>query len=262
MHTRRRTKLSAVAALLFLCLMAAACGPRRIVRVPVSPEDIKRANVMAREGDLFFARRDFYASLIKYLEAGRLNPNSEYIYNRLGITYSQLKFYNEAAAAFERCIGLNPKYSYSYNNLGSVYFASNDKKRAEKYFKKAISLDKDVASFHVNLGTLYFQREMFEKGLEEWRLGISLDPDVLNKSGSVSLVAATEEGDAKEKNYFMARLYAAMGNAEQAVESLQQALDTGFSDLKAIENEPDFDPIRNDDRFIAFMKTASLLLKP
>jgi tetratricopeptide (TPR) repeat protein len=249
---------------ILLCSLALlwACGPARIARVPVPPADIIKANELAREADVAFARRDYYAALIKYLEAGRLNPNSEYIYNKLGIAYSQLKYYTEATEAFYRSIGLNPKYPFSYNNLGTVYFATSDKKSAEKNFKKAISLAPDIASFHINLGTLYFEKRQFDKGMAELRKGLALDPAILAKSEGISLTASGAQSSPMEKNYFMARLFASMGDAERAVENLEQALNGGFSDIEAIRKEPDFDPIRQDQRFVAFMKTATLLNKP
>lgn len=253
------------AGLLAVILLASACGGRipRIARIPgVSPEDIMRANEAAKEADLYFARRDFYAALIKYLEASRLNPNSEFIYNKVGITYSQLKFYTEASAAFHRCIGLNPKYPYPYNNLGSVYFASDDKKRAERFFKKAISIKPDVASFHINLGTLYFEKKQFDRGMAELKQGLELDPDIMNRSEAISLAATGSQGSNTEKNYRMARLFASVGDAQRAIDSLQLALNTGFTDLEAITGEPDFDPIRKDPLFIDFMKNAELLLRP
>src|SRR5262249_21785391 len=147
-----RTRLAnAVFAVLLVSVLLAGCRPA-VVRTPVPSEKILSANEAAREADIAFARRDFYAALIKYLEATRSNPNSEYIYNKLGITYSQLQYYPEATNAFERAIALNSKYAYPYNNLGSVYFATSDKAKAERCFRKAISLNPDVASFHVNLG--------------------------------------------------------------------------------------------------------------
>jgi hypothetical protein len=71
--------------LIFSSLFWIGCGPK-VVRVPVSEEDILRANKVANEGDIAFDRKDFYAALIKYLEAVRINPNSEYLYNRLPFT--------------------------------------------------------------------------------------------------------------------------------------------------------------------------------
>ena len=236
--------------------------PTKLVQVRIQAEDIIRANEAAKEADLAFVRKDHYAALIKYLKTARYNPNSEYIYNKLGISYSQLRYYPEAVAAFQRSIALNSKYPYSYNNLGSVYFALDDKRKAERSFKKAISLNPNVASFHVNLGTLYFEKKQFAKGKEEWRQGLGIDPTILSKTEGISLVAAGTKSSPSEKNYYMARLFASMGDAAQAVHSLQQALNAGFTNIEAIRKEPDFDPIRQDEQFREFMRTATLLGKP
>lgn len=220
-----------------------------------------RANELAREADLAFARRDYYAALIKYLEASRLNPNSQYVYNKLGIAYSQLKYYTEAGAAFQRSIALDRKFAYAYNNLGTVYFATDDKGKAEKYFKKAIGLQESAASFHINLGTLYFEKGKFEKGMAELRKGLLLDPGVLGKGDGVNLAAFSSKPQSTEKSYSMARVYASMGDVDRAVESLKQALNNGFTNLDAIRREPDFDKIRQETKFVAFMREATLITK-
>jgi tetratricopeptide (TPR) repeat protein len=253
-------RITTTAFTLILLGVAGGCRPA-VVRVPVSPEDLKRANAVALEGDIAYARRDYYAALIKYLEAGRLNPNSEYVFNKVGITYSHLKFYAEAIAAYNRSIGLNPKYPYSYNNLGSVYFASDDKKKAEKYFRKAIGMKGDEATFHVNLGVLLMENKKYEKGLQELRKAVSLDPQIFKRPDLDSLAAASSQKNSTERSYAMARLHASMGNAELAVENLQQALTNGFTNLEAIRTEHDFDPIRQNEKFIAFMKYATQLIK-
>lgn len=232
----------------------------RIVRVPVSTEDVLRSNQAVKEADLSFTRRDYYAALIKYLEAARLNPNSEYIYNKLGIAYSQLKFYDQASSAFQHCIALNPKFAFGYNNLGSVHFATSDMKRAEKYFRKAISVNPNSASFHINLGSVYMERKQFDRGMAEWRKGLALDPGVLTKSDAVNL--ATSGRSPMERYYFMARLYASLGDVDHSVENLQLALNAGFTNVTLIESEHDFDRIRKEEKFVAFMKTAMLLNTP
>jgi tetratricopeptide (TPR) repeat protein len=241
------------------CVLLAGCSPPRAVRLPVTPEEIIRANELSREADNAFARRDFYSALIKYLEAGRLNPNSEYLQNKLGITYSQLKYYPEATAAFTRAIGLNPKYPFAYNNLGTVYFAMGEKRHAERYFKKAIGTNSQIASFHINLGSLYMERNKYDKGMEEWKKGLALDPGVMSKSDSISLAAPADKGRQAGRAFLMARLFASQGDADRAIDHLQAAFNNGFTDFAAILAEKDFDPIRQNDRFIAFMKTAALL---
>ncbi len=255
---RGRSVLITVGLAALSLLLLTGCPPT-IVKVPVSQENIIRANEAAREGDVAFARKDFYAALIKYLEASRNNPNSEYIFNKLGISYSQLKYYTEASAAFQRSIGLNPKYAFSYNNLGSVCFAMTDLKRAERYFKKAIGLNGNVASFHVNLGSLYFERRKAEKGMAELRKALTIDPQVMSRSEAINLAAGSNKGPSPEKNYSMARIYASLGDVDHAIDSLQQALAAGFTNIEAIRTEHDFDPIRQTEKFVAFMKSAGLL---
>jgi tetratricopeptide (TPR) repeat protein len=249
-----------IVGLLFLvgCL-AVLSGCRKVIRVTVTPEDIQKASQAAQEGDIAFGRKDYYAALIKYLEAARLNPNTEIIYNKLGIAYSQLKYYEQAGDSFLRSIELNRKYSFPYNNLGSVYFAQGNLKKAEKFFKKAISLKSDEASFHMNLGSVHLERKRREKALEEWRKALALDPNILSGNSSVSLIGAT--ASTMERRYFMARLLASSGRVDQAIESLKQAIAEGFTDIARVRKEPDFDPIRDDRRFVDFIENADVLIK-
>ena len=218
-----------------------------------------RANQAAREGDLAFERKEPYTGLIKYLEAVRLNPNSEHLYNRLGIAYSQLKFYSEASDAFRRCMALNPKYPYPYNNLGSVYFAQQSYKKSEKYFRKAVSLKGDEASFHMNLGSLYLERKKLDKAMAEWRKSLALDPNIFSRRSAASLSSSTSS--LMERYYFLARLFAQTANADSAIENLKLAITNGFTDIDSIQKDRDFDPIRKDEKFIEFIKNAVLLIK-
>lgn len=252
-----RLKTTTVAFILFAgCLLLSGC--RKDIRVDIPPEAIVKANAASQEGDIAFSKKDFYAALIKYLESTQLNPNNEYVCNRLGIAYSQLKYYGEASNAFMRSIELNPKYPYSYNNLGSVYFAQKNLKKAEKYFKKAISLKHDEASFHMNMGSLHLEKKRPDKAMEEWRKGLALDPNVL-KNSAVSMIGASSS--TAERRYFMARLLASSGDVEMAIESLKQAITEGFDNIDSIRKEPDFDRVRDDQRFVDFMENAVLLIK-
>jgi tetratricopeptide (TPR) repeat protein len=247
----------ALATLFFilLAMTAAGCGPR-IALVKVSPEDIAQANGYVREGNDAFRSGDYYAALIKYLAARKLNPNSAYIHNYTGIAYLRLQFYDRAIEAFKTSMELNKEYPSSVNNMGSAFFAKGDYKKAEKYFKKAIKMKKDDASFHMNLGTLYFEMKKPEKAISEWHASLALDPDVLTRENPLSVSIGGEGISPKDRSYFMARVYAAAGNVPKMIESLQQALLNGFSDIEALRTNPDFDPFRKDERFIKFMESA------
>jgi tetratricopeptide (TPR) repeat protein len=234
-------------------------GCQKNVVVQASQEDIVRANSAAQEGDIAYAKKDFYAALVKYLESVRLNPNSAYVYNRLGIAYSQLKFYQQAGDAFQRSMKIDPKYSYSYNNVGTIFFAQKDFKKAEKYFKKAINMKNNEASFHMNLGSVYLEKKKPEKAIEEWRKGLALDSGILSKNSSVAMVGGPTS--AMDRAFTMARIMASLGNVESTIENLKVAFANGFTDFETIRKLPDFDPIRNDKRFTDFVDETELLLR-
>ncbi len=240
-------------------LFAATCSPK-IVRTPIPPEDVIKANALSQEGDSFFEKEDYYAALIKYLQASQLNPYNEYIVNRVGITFSQLKFFEEAKEAFERTLLLNPSFSYAINNLGSVFFAQKNFKKAEKHFKKAIQLKEDEASFHLNLGSVYLEKKKADKAIAEWRRALALDKDIFSRNSAVNL-ASGGRSSPMERSYFIARLYASEGKVESAIASLKQAFTLGFSNIEEITKQRDFDPIRNDQRFVEFVENLSLLIK-
>jgi tetratricopeptide (TPR) repeat protein len=248
-----------LAGLLFLVIGILISGCHKQIQITVSPEDILRANEASREADIAFARKDFYAALIKYLESVRLNPNSEYVYNKLGITYSQLKYFEPAEAAFVHSIEINPKYPYSYNNLGSVYFALENFKKAEKYFKKAISLKEDEASFHMNMSSLHQKKKRDDKAKAEWRRAVSLDPNVLSKNVSVSLMS--DSVTMMQRQYFLARMLASAGDVQAVIKHLELAISNGFTDIDSIRKEPDFDGIRKDPSFVDFIENAGLLIR-
>jgi tetratricopeptide (TPR) repeat protein len=254
----RNLKLQ-VLSFLILSGLIAGCRPKT-VRVTATDQDLKQANKSAQEGDIAFSRRDNYAALIKYLEAVRLNPDNENILNRLGIIYSQLNLYDEARKAFQSALDLNPKLSFALNNLGSVYFQQRNLKKAEKYFKKAISIKPDEASFHVNLGSLYLEKKKRANALMEWSKAVSLDAGALANGSRISLSAGGRTSP-MERYFNIACLFASKGNVALTIENLKLAFRNGFSDIKAIEKQSEFNPIRKDHRFVEFIEDLSLQIK-
>jgi len=244
--------------LVFLVGLQGPLWARKAPRVQLTAEDVAKANAAWQEGDIAFSRKDFYAALIKYLDYARLNPANALVYNRIGMSYAQLKYYAEASQAFRRSIELNSKYPFSVNNLGSVFFAMKDLKKAEKCFRKAIGMNPREASFHMNLGSLYFERKKPVLAMAEWHKAMALDPDIMTKSSAVSLGGSTPS---KDKDFFLARLCAAAGDVPKTIEFLKQAIADGFTDLDQIARLPDFDRVRNEEPFVEFMKDASILLK-
>lgn len=62
--------------------------------------------------------------------------------------------------------------------------------------------------------------------------------------------------------YEMARSYALHGDKKKAIESLKRAVEKGFSDLSAIENQPDFASLREEDEFKSLVKNLKEVKQP
>lgn len=235
-----------------------ACNGPRVRRVQVPLENVQRANELVREGDISFARREYYPALIKYSEAAKLNPNSEVIANKMGISYSALGYYSEAEASLKRALALNYRFYYAHNNLGTVLFAQGDFPRAEKQFKTAIQMEPRIASFHINLGQALMEAGKFDKAMAEIRKGLALDPSVMDKEQNVVLSAAQQSKPNPMKSYNLARIYASMKDVKMAMKHLREALESGFTHLDWVDSEQDFDAIRSDTDFALFLSESRM----
>lgn len=217
------------------------------------------ANQRLGEGDILMARKEHYPALMKYLEASRLNPDSEIIFNKLGIVYSQLALNKEAVQALNRAITINKRYSYAYNNLGSVYFATRELGKAEKNFKKAIRLNSRIASFHYNLGAVYFEKKKFKNGEQEYRKALELDRGIFSREDTINLKAPAESLKNPERFYYLARIYAFLNNVDKTIECLKSASDLHYKVVENVDKDVAFDTLRNDKRFVDFIEDLRLL---
>ena len=242
--------------LLLTGLVLAACGgPQRIVKLPVPREDVLQAYRLMAEGDELARAGQLHFSLLKYLEASRLNPYHEVLFNKLAIAYSRLQQFRQAERAAERAIRLEPIYPSAHNTRGIVYLANRVNKQAIRSFQEAIRLKSDEANFYVNLGQAYLRDEKYPEGLRTYQKALELDPEILNKAAAIELTSPITEVVTSERLYQMARIFAELGNKESCLEYLGKALSAGFSDGRRLMRESAFEKFHED---VEFMDLISL----
>lgn len=103
---------------------------------------------------------------VKYLDrALALNPGHYDSWNLLGLVHFKKENYNEAEAAYLKCVDLRPEDSEALNNLGFVYQKKGFPDKAEEKYMKAYAIDGNAnASF--NLAKLYFTQDKLEQALD------------------------------------------------------------------------------------------------
>lgn len=217
--------------------------------------------------DIFMVRKQYNDALEYYSRAIKTYPASPQnnvtiagLRNKMGICYQQQMEFGKAHKAFEEAIRLDRNLAPAWNNLGTCYYLEHEPKKAIKYYRRAIKLNPDAGSFHMNLGTAYFERKKYKPATKEYRTAIQLDPEILTRTSRQGIAVETRYADARFY-FYMAKIYASLGNADEAVNYLRRAMEEGFTKRKQILEDPDILKISKDPAFIALMKNPPVAIK-
>lgn len=221
----------------------------------------------AERADIFMARKS-YAQAIQYYslaikskpEAPQYGTEIAALWNKLGICYQQMMGYEEARKAYKQAIRLDRNFAQPWNNLGTSYYLTNKPKKSIKFYRHAVKLSPEVASFHWNLGTSYFARRKYEEAIKEYRAAIQLDPDIMRQNSRAGTAIETRRVNARFY-FYMAKIFASIGNASEAVRYLEHAMEEGFNNRDRILQDPDIKKISGDPAFIALMKNPPVAIK-
>ena len=198
-------------------------------------------------GDIFMARKMYREAIDVFREDKSKNA---VIANKIGIAYHQMQQLDNARKSYEQAIRLKPDYAEAINNLGTVYYARKGFGRAIRYYQRALKYAPNSASIYSNLGTAYFARKKYKEAMETYQTALKLDPNVFENHGSYGVLLEERSVEERAKFHFhLAKLYAQAGRNELAFQYLRKALEEGFKDKKKMEEDPDFQAMRDLPEF-------------
>jgi adenylate cyclase len=214
---------------------------------------------------------DFAAAERASQEALRLTPDLADAHVARGFTLSQVKRYEEAAKEFEEAIRLTPSLFEAYFYYARACFASGRFEEAAELFRKAAAArpeDYQSAMLHSLplrvLGRTQESREAATEGLRRAERSLMLNPrDVRALSlGSCALFDVDSERaldwsrrsleyapDDMSTLVNAACLHAKLGRKEEALGFLEGVFSRGWGKRDWVENDPDYDILRDDPRF-------------
>ncbi|TCC92035.1 tetratricopeptide repeat protein [Pedobacter frigiditerrae] len=150
-------------------------------------------------------------SAIYYCEkAKELAPKWLFPYNNLAIDYNTLKQYDKALKNCEEGISINPNFGGIYNVMGTVYEKKGELDRALELYNKAIALDSLQSLPYLNASKV-----LIEKGLAKDALTFAMKSSALDP----------KSGDAYNE---IGRCYQSLYNYDEAIKFYKKAfsLDT------------------------------------
>jgi tetratricopeptide (TPR) repeat protein len=134
------------------------------------------------------------------------------------------------------------------NNLGTLEHGRGKYKQAIAAYSRAIQMKPGSAVFHRNLGAAWFSRGDLDKALEAWGEAFRLDPASLDADA----VKVPGAGASLAQQYYLyAKLLAARGELDRALEFLARAQAAGFREFGRLERDHDFAQLVSDPRYAA-----------
>lgn len=204
--------------------------------------------------DIFMARKEYADAVDYYHRALRQTGLSNAaLWNKLGIAQQQQLNHRAAIKAYKEAIHQRNNFSEAWNNLGTVYFLEDKFRKSLKFYLRAIELNPNSASFHLNLASSYYRLKKVKEAIDECRVALTLDPNILTERASVGTVVQARGSDA-EFHFYLAKVFASLGRAEDAVRHLRRAFEDGFKDGKRLRDDPDFQKISKDPAYVQLLE--------
>jgi tetratricopeptide (TPR) repeat protein len=201
-----------------------------------------------RKAEVLAARQAWDGAIAAYREAIAQSPNDPTLRNRLGICYQHKGDAKAARAAYKKALDIRKDYPEAWNNLGTIDHARGKYKQAIAAYSRAIQAKPQDAVFHKNLGAAWLARGDVERALEAWNEAFRLNPAIF-ESEAIGVPAA---GLSLSRQYYLyAKLLAARGETEKALEYLVKAHAAGFHDFGKVEGDRDFVTLVADPRYAA-----------
>ncbi|HYO62599.1 MAG TPA: protein kinase [Pyrinomonadaceae bacterium] len=213
---------------------------------------------MAYEWDWAGAEQEFRSAI-------KLNPNYATAHQWYASCLVQMGRFDEALAEIQRAQELDPLSLIINANRGLYLYYAKQYDAAFEQVKKTLEVDRTFGVAHLYLGYLNLQRQGAEAAIGEFQEAITYKrdgPEVQAALGHAYAVAG-QTARAREQlerlrgpqqghyvsPYFVAIVYAGLGERESALEWLQKAYEDRHPGMVLMKVDPRFDPLRPDPRF-------------
>lgn len=201
----------------------------------------------------------------EFRRALQLSPNYSAAHQWYGLTLMLEQRFDESLREFNLAQDLDPLSLILSTDKGVVYYYSGRQDKAIEQAQQILAHDADFADAHLLLGMAQERQRHFKVAVQEIGKYLEVsgqDPDALMKLGisyahagdrtrAMHMIAEMRKPTASKyvPFYYIADIYAALGDKEAAFAWLDRALDQHSNSCLLLAIDPAFQGFRSDPRF-------------
>jgi superkiller protein 3 len=178
-------------------------------------------------------------AVVELQKAADAAPTSAVIQSNLAYAYDRQGRTDEAVAAYRKALELDPKNAIVRNNLANLYSKQGLYEDAAREYEDLVQRDPGNATAKANLDAMLKNKTVLQERKEQ-------------------VSSALQGADAKPKDpqaaYNAARVYARLGDADQAFTWLNKALDLGYDQFDYLRLDPSMVNLKKDPRFLKLLE--------
>jgi tetratricopeptide (TPR) repeat protein len=204
-----------------------------------------------------------------------LDPTLSEAHLTRGVLYSMRGDLDRGLAEIRRAQELEPLLTLSKIRAGAMLYFARRYADAEKQLTESLALDDDFAIAHRSLGRVYMHTGRYDLALAEFAKAPAISPgsyadvaDVYALSGRHAEARAELARilELSREKYVsasdIAAIYACLGDADAAVKWLDAALEQRAATLGFVAQNPNFDSLHGDPRFLAIVERIGIWKRP
>jgi len=205
---------------------------------------------------------DWKGAEVEYKRAIELSPGDEVAHASYSNLLLEVGRFPEALAEAKIAQSLDPLSVFANDNLAAMLYYAGESDRAIEQCRKTLELDPRSHQAHRHLAEVYIQKQMYAQAESELKTAMEVAPanfEALAELGYVYGVSGMKnearavlgriESNRNVSAYRLAIVYAGLGENDNALKSLKEAVNSRAPGIVHLKVAPFFSQIRSQGQF-------------